>query len=244
MVAGLSGKPSIDLLALRRGVSLLSLLPPGAKPQKVAQATWRALCSFHEDTRPSMSVSLTDNGWMFNCFACGEAGSVIDYVMRTERLAFKDAIARMAAGSFVALTAPRRNYAPGTMALPCAAKGCGELAYLRPDETHMAGVSGYSPRDFSAAGWRLDASGNGWCPRCCTIADRHRRFGNERRATPAELRRAFAHRLEPWLPADFGKKGQTPQRTVRGGRAVHAPLPVGETRRVRQPPCKEDVVKR
>jgi DNA primase len=40
----------------------------------------KALCPFHGDTRPSMSVK----GNFFKCWSCGERGSVIDFVMKME----------------------------------------------------------------------------------------------------------------------------------------------------------------
>lgn len=48
----------------------------------------KALCPFHDDTKPSLSVK----GKIFNCFACGAKGDSIDFVMRIENCNFKKAL--------------------------------------------------------------------------------------------------------------------------------------------------------
>ncbi|QTH21977.1 toprim domain-containing protein [Rhizorhabdus wittichii] len=49
-----------------------------------------ALCAFHHERSPSMH--LYDSQGRYHCFGCGADGDVIDYVMRTERLGFFDAL--------------------------------------------------------------------------------------------------------------------------------------------------------
>jgi DNA primase catalytic core len=46
-------------------------------------------CPFHDDKTPSLVISSDTN--LFNCFGCGAAGSVIDWVMKTQNLGFRDA---------------------------------------------------------------------------------------------------------------------------------------------------------
>jgi DNA primase catalytic core len=46
-------------------------------------------CPFHDDKTPSLVISPDTN--LFNCFGCGAAGSVIDWVMKTQNLGFRDA---------------------------------------------------------------------------------------------------------------------------------------------------------
>lgn len=50
----------------------------------------KALCPFHDDHNPSLSVNF-DTG-EFNCFACGINGSVIDFVMKYRDADFKEAL--------------------------------------------------------------------------------------------------------------------------------------------------------
>lgn len=48
----------------------------------------RLLCPFHEDTKPSLSITLVDDGDAlantFHCFGCNASGSPIDFVKRME----------------------------------------------------------------------------------------------------------------------------------------------------------------
>lgn len=50
-------------------------------------------CPFHDELTPSCIISPKTN--LFNCFGCGAGGSVIDWVMRTERLDFRQAALRL-----------------------------------------------------------------------------------------------------------------------------------------------------
>lgn len=48
------------------------------------------LCPFHEDSRPSFSVSVSRN--ICKCFACGEGGNPVSFVMKHENMTFPEAI--------------------------------------------------------------------------------------------------------------------------------------------------------
>ncbi|MSP88007.1 MAG: DNA primase [Alphaproteobacteria bacterium] len=52
------------------------------------------LCPFHNEKTPSFTVN-EDKGF-FHCFGCGAHGDVIGFVMRTDALAFPEAIERLA----------------------------------------------------------------------------------------------------------------------------------------------------
>lgn len=52
------------------------------------------LCPFHNEKTPSFTVN-EDKGF-FHCFGCGAHGDVIGFVMRTENLAFPEAIEKLA----------------------------------------------------------------------------------------------------------------------------------------------------
>lgn len=54
----------------------------------------KALCPFHEDKTASLSVDFETG--LFNCFACGEKGSAIDFVMKLKGLGFKEALTYLA----------------------------------------------------------------------------------------------------------------------------------------------------
>ena len=51
------------------------------------------LCPFHGEKTPSFHV-YEDH---YHCFGCGAHGSVIDFVMQSERVAFREAVERLAA---------------------------------------------------------------------------------------------------------------------------------------------------
>ncbi|MBM3541389.1 MAG: DNA primase, partial [Alphaproteobacteria bacterium] len=52
------------------------------------------LCPFHNEKTPSFTVN--DDKGFFHCFGCGAHGDVIGFVMRTENLAFPEAVERLA----------------------------------------------------------------------------------------------------------------------------------------------------
>jgi hypothetical protein len=54
-----------------------------------------ALCPFHDDHEPSLSVSQKNGVWLFKCHACGAAGTILDFVMRKEELQLADAVRRI-----------------------------------------------------------------------------------------------------------------------------------------------------
>ena len=55
------------------------------------------LCCFHEETTPSFSIKVTgQHAGTWSCFGCQAGGSIIDFVMQSERLEFADALSRAA----------------------------------------------------------------------------------------------------------------------------------------------------
>ncbi len=53
-------------------------------------ANWMACCPFHKEKTPSFSVSPSKE--IFYCFGCHKGGSVFNFVMEVERVAFPEAI--------------------------------------------------------------------------------------------------------------------------------------------------------
>ena len=53
-------------------------------------ANWMACCPFHKEKTASFSVSPAKD--IFYCFGCQKGGSVFNFVMEIERVAFPDAI--------------------------------------------------------------------------------------------------------------------------------------------------------
>jgi DNA primase len=57
---------------------------------KKTGANWVACCPFHKETKPSFSVNPAKE--IFYCFGCQKGGSVFNFVMEVERVAFPEAI--------------------------------------------------------------------------------------------------------------------------------------------------------
>jgi len=56
--------------------------------------SWVGLCPFHKERSPSFHV--TPERGMYHCFGCGEHGSAVDFVMKTEGLSFPEAVRLLA----------------------------------------------------------------------------------------------------------------------------------------------------
>ena len=51
---------------------------------------YKGLCPFHDDTTTSFSVSPARG--LCKCFACGEGGDVVHFIMKQEQLGYYDAL--------------------------------------------------------------------------------------------------------------------------------------------------------
>ena len=79
--------PVEQIERLKRDVDLLRLVESqGYTPVKTGK-DFVISCPFHEDKTPSLVISPQTN--LFHCFGCGAAGSVIDWVMKTQGLSFR-----------------------------------------------------------------------------------------------------------------------------------------------------------
>ena len=61
---------------------------------KRAGANFKGICPFHKDSTPSLSVSPARN--ICKCFACGEGGTPVNFVMKHEGMTFPEAIKYLA----------------------------------------------------------------------------------------------------------------------------------------------------
>ena len=64
-------------------------------------ANYVGICPFHNDHSPSFSVSRSKQ--IYKCFACGEAGNVITFVMKYENITFVEAVKLLADRSGIKL---------------------------------------------------------------------------------------------------------------------------------------------
>ena len=56
-------------------------------------ASYKGLCPFHNDHKPSFSVSPSKN--LCKCFVCGGGGSPVNFVMQIEGLGYYDALRKL-----------------------------------------------------------------------------------------------------------------------------------------------------
>lgn len=78
---------------------------PALKPQG---RLWVACCPFHEERTPSFKVDPSRGTW--RCYgACGEGGDQISFVMRFDRVSFREALTTLAARCGVELPEVRRR---------------------------------------------------------------------------------------------------------------------------------------
>jgi DNA primase len=66
----------------------------GYIPVVVAGKDYKAICPFHNDTRPSLQVSRQFQN--FRCWSCGQTGDVFEFVMKFEKVGFGEAIRMLA----------------------------------------------------------------------------------------------------------------------------------------------------
>ena len=79
--------PDDTINRIKQDISLLRLVESqGHKVTKQGKDSV-VLCPFHDEKTPSCIISPKSN--LFNCFGCGAAGSVIDWVMKTQGVSFR-----------------------------------------------------------------------------------------------------------------------------------------------------------
>lgn len=71
-----------------------------------AGSNYKGRCPFHDEKTPSFNV--VPHRGIFHCFGCGAGGSVVDFVMRQERLEFIEAVEKLA--KEMGLEMPRGNF--------------------------------------------------------------------------------------------------------------------------------------
>ena len=134
------------------------------------------LCPFHAEKTPSFNVS--EERGFFHCFGCGEHGDVFAFVMKTESLAFPDAVRRVAERFGVPVPEEAGDRRPSVE--PLAAVNAAAATFFRAE---LASPSGARARAY-LRGRGLDDDviarfGLGWAPGGDALA-RHLRTRNFR----------------------------------------------------------------
>lgn len=93
----------------------------------------QALCCFHEDTNPSLSVNLSNGS--FRCFGCDTKGSLFDFYMRRHGVDYKTALNALAEKAGIAAETQR--------------KVTGTYDYTDKDGNLLFQVLRYTPKGFN-----------------------------------------------------------------------------------------------
>lgn len=87
-----------ELNQLKQEISLADLVRSSGVELKAHGENLIGLCPFHDDKNPSLVITPKKKLW--NCLgACSEGGSVIDWVMKSQNLDFKQAVNHLKPGS-------------------------------------------------------------------------------------------------------------------------------------------------
>ncbi|WP_143872485.1 CHC2 zinc finger domain-containing protein [Catenovulum sediminis] len=84
-------------------------------------------CPFHDDKTESCVITPSKN--LFNCFGCGESGSVIDWVMKTQGVSFRHAVEILTASDI---------HSHAALAHPCASQDISSLVASEAEPTTKA----------------------------------------------------------------------------------------------------------
>lgn len=90
-----------DIDRIRETVDLVDLISEVTKVKKSGR-TFMAVCPFHEEKTPSMSVDRARG--LYHCFGCGKGGDLFSFVQETQGLDFRDALDLLARKAGVTLT--------------------------------------------------------------------------------------------------------------------------------------------
>lgn len=84
---------NIELEKLLFSVDIIDLVSGYTDLKKSGQDSFVGKCLFHDDNRPSMSVSRSKG--IYKCFSCGAGGNSIGFVMEMENLSFRKAVEKL-----------------------------------------------------------------------------------------------------------------------------------------------------
>ena len=82
-----------DIDRVREATDLVELISEVTQVKKSGRS-YMAVCPFHQEKTPSMSV---DRGrGLYHCFGCGKGGDVFDFVQETRGVQFGEALDMLA----------------------------------------------------------------------------------------------------------------------------------------------------
>lgn len=81
------------ILDIQRKVNIVDIIAEYLPIERKGK-NYFAICPFHDDHNPSMSISPEKQ--IYTCFVCGESGNVFNFVMNYEKISFKEAVSKVA----------------------------------------------------------------------------------------------------------------------------------------------------
>ncbi|ENA6191535.1 toprim domain-containing protein [Salmonella enterica subsp. enterica] len=85
--------PEAELQHLKAAVPLVAVVRSQGRQMVKKGKDFTVLCPFHDEKTPSCVISLEKN--LYHCFGCDVGGSVLDWVMHTEKLSLRKAVERL-----------------------------------------------------------------------------------------------------------------------------------------------------
>lgn len=85
--------PYDQIINIQRKVNIVDVIS-GYLPIEQRGKNYFAICPFHDDHNPSMSISPEKQ--IYTCFVCGASGNVFNFVMNYEKISFVEAVAKVA----------------------------------------------------------------------------------------------------------------------------------------------------
>ena len=89
--------PDSELERLKKEISLLRLIESQGHSLAKRGKDWAMRCIFHEDATASLVVTESKN--LYHCFGCNAAGSVLDWVMKTQGVSLPHAVQILQTGA-------------------------------------------------------------------------------------------------------------------------------------------------
>ncbi len=99
-----------ELTHLKTNTSLLRLAESQGYTLKKEGKDYVMCCPFHDDKTPSLKITPAKN--LFHCFGCGAGGSVIDWVIKTQGVSFRHAVALLKSDDLSSLAADSASAEP------------------------------------------------------------------------------------------------------------------------------------
>jgi DNA primase catalytic core len=101
--------PEEELKKLKDEIDLVALIQSKGVALSKQGNDYKGLCPFHEEKTPSFVVTPAKGLW--HCFGCGVGGTVVDFVMQTEKVSFRHAVEILKEGNFEELgESIKKNY--------------------------------------------------------------------------------------------------------------------------------------